>query len=101
MNRAYDETYDALLALAARLDAQRRMPDGSVDAHATAAMHAARFAASILRPRVPEAAPLPFAHSTERLLELTRVWREAALEDGEFAPTTPVLTLIEGEKGRT
>lgn len=53
--------YDELLEAATRLDMLRRLEGGSVDPHATAAMHAVRFAATILWPRHPEhpAARLP------------------------------------------
>lgn len=90
----YEKTYAQLLDIAARLDAARHMEDNGVDSHATAAMHAIRFAATILWPVVPGSAPPGFPHDSEHLLELISRWREAALELGEFAPARPVLRLV-------
>ncbi|KUM97364.1 hypothetical protein AQI95_41840 [Streptomyces yokosukanensis] len=97
MTRSYDETYRTLLALAADLDTRRRLEDDAVDAHATAAMHAVRFAAAILQPLVPGTAP-PYDHALDRLLKLTGSWTDAALERGDFVREAPPLTLIKGEK---
>jgi hypothetical protein len=67
----------------------RRLEGGGVDAHATAALHAVRFAATILWPTVPNTPPPGFRYDSERLLQLAAHWREAALELGEFAPPRP------------
>jgi hypothetical protein len=90
----YAEVYDELLGAAARLDMLRRLNDGSVDPHATAALHAVRLAATMLWPTVPGNPPPGFRHDSERLLHLAAKWREAALEPGEFAPPPPTLRLI-------
>lgn len=90
----YAKVYDELLAAAARLDVLRRLEGGGVDPHATAAMHALRFAATILWPTVPNTPPPGYRHDSERLLQLAANWREAALELGEFAPPPPVLRLV-------
>ncbi|MEV6781164.1 hypothetical protein [Streptomyces sp. NPDC051098] len=89
-----EKTYNELLDVAARLDRLRRMEGGTVEAHATAATHAVRFAATILSPTIPGTAQPGFADDTERLLQLAASWREAALELGEFAPPRPGLTLV-------
>ncbi|MCZ4098924.1 hypothetical protein G3I60_39640 [Streptomyces sp. SID13666] len=90
----YAKVYDELLAAAARLDMLRRLEGGSIDAHATAAMHGLRFAATILWPAVPNTPPPGYRHDSERLLQLAANWREAALELGEFAPPRPALRLV-------
>ncbi|MFI9240843.1 hypothetical protein [Streptomyces sp. NPDC053079] len=90
----YAKVYDELLGAAARLDMVRRLEGGNVDAHATAAMHAVRFAATILWPTVPNTPPPGYRHDSERLLKLAANWREAALELGEFAPERPALRLV-------
>ncbi|MFE3403331.1 hypothetical protein [Streptomyces anulatus] len=90
----YAKVYDELLGAAARLDMLRHLEGGGVDAHATAAMHAVRFAATILWPTVPNTSPPGYRHDSERLLQLTANWREAALELGEFAPERPALRLV-------
>ncbi len=93
----YAQVYDGLLEAAGRLEVLRRLePGGSVDAHATAAMHAVAFAATVLQPRVPGAAPHGFRHDAERLLELAATWREAAFDVGAFAPPRPTLRLVGG-----
>jgi hypothetical protein len=88
------KVYDELLGAAARLDMLRRLEGGGVDPHATAAMHALPFAATILWPAVPNTPPPGYRHDSERLLQLAANWREAALELGEFAPLPPVLRLV-------
>ncbi|MFE2278578.1 hypothetical protein ACFXAE_15285 [Streptomyces sp. NPDC059454] len=90
----YAKTYDTLLEAAARLDMLRRLEGGSVDPHATAAMNAVRFAATILWPAVPGVPPPGYRHDSEYLLQLAANWREAALELGEFAPQRPALRLV-------
>ncbi|MFE9813078.1 hypothetical protein [Streptomyces sp. NPDC005548] len=95
-NPGYGPAFDLLLELEERLGTLRHYGQG-VDPHATAALHAVRFAAAILQPVVPAAEPPSFPHSTERLLELMACWREAALEVGEFAPA-PALRLLSGGK---
>ncbi|GHI10318.1 hypothetical protein AQI88_41905 [Streptomyces cellostaticus] len=91
----YAKLYDELLGTVARLDKLRRLESGgSVDAHATAAMHAVAFAATILWPTIPNTPPPGFRHDSERLLHLAANWREAALEIGEFAPPRPALRLV-------
>ncbi|GHH25918.1 hypothetical protein [Streptomyces rubradiris] len=90
----YAKVYEELLGAAARLDMLRRLEGGAVDAHATAAMHAVRFAATILWPAVPGTPPPGYRHDSEHLLRLVETWREAALELGEFAPSRPALRLV-------
>ncbi|MGZ2362414.1 hypothetical protein LRE75_38165 [Streptomyces sp. 372A] len=87
--RSTTKVYDALLEAAGRLDMLRRLEGGSVDPHATVAMHAIRFAATILWPTVPGTLPPGYRHDSERLLQLAANWREAALELGEFVPSAP------------
>ncbi|MFB7896073.1 hypothetical protein ACFC1B_07060 [Streptomyces xiamenensis] len=96
-NPAFVPAYEVLLELEERLEALRHVGSG-VDPHATAAMHAIRFAAAILRPAVPGSGPPPFPDDTARLLELMDNWRDVALELGEFAPTRPALQLHLGGK---
>ncbi|MFJ4013963.1 hypothetical protein [Streptomyces sp. NPDC090026] len=90
----YEKVFSELIATAERLDRLRRLEGGGVDPHATAAMYALRFAATILWPTIPSAPPPGFRHDSERLLQLAAHWREAALELGEFAPTRPALRLV-------
>ncbi|MFJ3182417.1 hypothetical protein ACIPJN_29075 [Streptomyces sp. NPDC086796] len=92
----YKTLYEELLSIEDRLDRTRHLEGGAIEPHATAAMHAVRFAAAILRPAVPQAPPHGFPDSTERLLQLAANWREAALELGEFAPPAPTLRLLRG-----
>ncbi|GJF33647.1 hypothetical protein KNE206_63470 [Kitasatospora sp. NE20-6] len=105
-NPAYVPTYDMLLELEKHLDALRQAgPGNGVDPRGSAAMHAIRFAAAILRPVVPGTAAPPFTEDTARLLWLIANWRDAALDLGEFAPTAPTgpagptLRVIPGGKG--
>ncbi|MFF8913747.1 hypothetical protein ACF08M_10570 [Streptomyces sp. NPDC015032] len=72
----------------------RHLEAGGVDAHATAAMHAVRFAPTILWPAIPNTPPPGCRRDSERLLQLAANWREAALELGEFAPPPPALRLV-------
>lgn len=51
------KVYDELLDAATGLDMLRRLEGGSINAHATAAMHGLRFAATILWPTVPGTPP--------------------------------------------
>ncbi|MEU1216369.1 hypothetical protein ABZ424_28985 [Streptomyces sp. NPDC005790] len=90
----YEKVFNELLDVAARLDMLRRLEGGGVDPHATAAMHAIRFAATILWPAVPDVPPPGFRHDSEWLLQLAANWREAALELGEFTPARPTLRLV-------
>ncbi|HEX5569555.1 MAG TPA: hypothetical protein VFY14_21990 [Streptomyces sp.] len=90
----YGKVYAELLGAAARLDVLRHLEGGGVDPHATAAMHAVRFAATILCPNALNAPPPGFRHDSERMLQLAANWREAALELGEFAPPPPALRLV-------
>ncbi|PWI11669.1 hypothetical protein DIZ27_04960 [Streptomyces sp. NWU339] len=90
----YEKVFSDLITTAERLDMLRRLEGGGVDPHATAAMHALRFAATILWPTIPSAPPPGFRHDSERLLHLAAHWREAALELGEFAPARPTLRLV-------
>ncbi|MEW2123313.1 hypothetical protein ACIOEZ_19555 [Streptomyces sp. NPDC087866] len=91
--RAYGE----LLALTERLEALRQLGEDGVEAHTTAALHAVRFAATILWRTVPDVPPPAFRQDDERLLELAAHWREAALGIGEFAPQRPTLRLVEND----
>jgi hypothetical protein len=78
----YAKVFNELLGAADRLNMLRRLEGGSVDAHATAAMHAVRFAATILWPNVPNTPPPGYRHDSEGLLALftrcdsacSRVW---------------------------
>ncbi|MDQ0599639.1 hypothetical protein QF037_003984 [Streptomyces canus] len=88
------KVYTELLCTAAKLDTLRHLEGGYADAHVTAAMHAVRFAATILWPTVPHTPPPGYRHDSERLLDLIANWREAALEVGEFAPPRPTLRLV-------
>jgi hypothetical protein len=90
----YTKVYDQLLAAATRLDMLRRLEDGAVDSHATAAMHALRFAATILWPAVPGTPPPGFRHDSGHLLRLAASWCDAALEHGESASARPALRLV-------
>nr|WP_237526305.1 hypothetical protein [Streptomyces sp. SID4913] len=72
----------------------RQLGDDGVEAHTTAALHAVRFAATILWRTVPDVPPPAYQQDDERLLELAAHWREAALGLGEFAPQRPVLRLV-------
>ncbi|WP_327309072.1 hypothetical protein OG730_40940 [Streptomyces sp. NBC_01298] len=82
--REYERAYEELLALADRLDVLRHLQEG-VEPRAGAALHAVRFAASILRATDPDT-PVPgFRQDTGRLLALAANWREAVFEIGEFA----------------
>ncbi|MFB8084857.1 hypothetical protein EAO73_14065 [Streptomyces sp. col6] len=90
-------TYGELLALAERLEALRQLGEDGVEAHTTAALHAVRFAATILWRTVPDVPPPAFRQDDERLLELAAHWREAALGLGEFAPPRPTLRLVEND----
>lgn len=98
----YAGMYRGMLGAAARLDVLRRGEDHSVDPHATAAMHALRFAALMLYPAVPGAEPPDVPDDSARLLELLANWRDAVLQLGEFAPdapdhrAVPVLRLLPG-----
>ncbi|WP_328901088.1 hypothetical protein OHR86_15135 [Streptomyces sp. NBC_00441] len=91
--RAYGE----LLALAERLEALRQLGEDGVEAHTTAALHAVRFAATILWRTVPDVPEPDYRQDEERLLELAAHWREAALGLGEFAPRRPTLRLVEND----
>ncbi|MEU7032017.1 hypothetical protein AB0A60_35630 [Streptomyces sp. NPDC046275] len=90
----YEKVFSELIATAERIDMLRRLEGGGVDPHATAAMHALRFAATILWPTIPRTPPPGFRHDSERLLHLAAQWREAALELGEFTPARPTLRLV-------
>lgn len=92
--RAHAMMYAELLDTAARLDTLMRLEDGSVDPHVGAAMHAVRFAATIMWPTAPHMPPPGYRQDSEGLLELIANWREAALEIGEFAPERPTLRLV-------
>ena len=91
--RAHAMMYAELLDTAARLDTLMRLEDGSVDPHVGAAMHAVRFAATIMWPTAPHMPPPGYRQDSEGILELIANWREAALEIGEFAPS-PTLRLV-------
>ncbi|AKZ59547.1 hypothetical protein SAM23877_6502 [Streptomyces ambofaciens ATCC 23877] len=97
----YATVYDELIEAAARLDMLRRLEGNAVDAHATAAMHAVRFAATMLWPVAPEGTPQPgFRHDTAWQVQLIAKWREAALEIGPFEPERPVLRVVtDGQRG--
>ncbi|WP_406286128.1 hypothetical protein [Streptomyces sp. NBC_00209] len=90
-------TYGELLALAERLEALRQLGEDGVEAHTTAALHAVRFAATILWRTVPDVPEPDYRQDEERLLELAAHWREAALGLGEFAPRRPTLRLVEND----
>jgi hypothetical protein len=88
------KVYTELLCAAAKLDTLRTLQSGYADSHVTSAMHAVRFAATILWPTVPHMPRPGYRHDSERLLDLTAHWREAALGLGEFAPPDPDLRRI-------
>jgi hypothetical protein len=60
----------------------------------SAAMHAVRFAVTIMWPTAPHMPPPGYRQDSEGILELIAHWREAALEIGEFAPPPPTLRLV-------
>ncbi|MEW2632694.1 hypothetical protein AB0903_13805 [Streptomyces sp. NPDC048389] len=93
--RAHQRTkvYDELADLADRLQLLVRLPK-SVDAHVGSALHAVRFAVTMLWPTTPGSPPPGYRHDSEYLLTLAAQWREAALETGEFAPEPPPLRLV-------
>jgi hypothetical protein len=92
--QAYEEVFRELTALAERLDTLKHLESGGVDPRATAAMHALRFAATLLWPTVPHVPPPGYRFDSGYLLELAANWREAVLEIGEFAPARPALRLV-------
>ncbi|WP_256122884.1 hypothetical protein [Streptomyces sp. LUP47B] len=92
--REHAMMYAELLDTAARLDTLRRLEGSAVDPHVGAAMHAVRFAATIMWPTAPHMPPPGYRQDSEGILELIAHWREAALEIGEFAPPPPTLRLV-------
>ncbi|MEV7891715.1 hypothetical protein ACWD3I_38565 [Streptomyces sp. NPDC002817] len=95
--RGYAKMCTELLGTAARLDTLRRLEAEGVNRHASAAMHAVQFAATILWQTVPHTPPPGYRHDSAGLLGLIAHWREAALELGEFAPSQPTLRLVADE----
>ncbi|GGL72862.1 hypothetical protein GCM10010129_15730 [Streptomyces fumigatiscleroticus] len=97
----YVQVYDALLETAVVLESMLKggSDDTGVEPHAGAAMHAVRFAATVLFPTVAcqKPPPFPHAHDTQYMLELCANWRDAAMQVGEFAPE-PVLRVVHGER---
>lgn len=81
--------YNELLAAAARLDMPRRLDGGSIDAHATAAMHGLWFAATILWPIVPNTPPPGYRHDSERLLQLRRELARGSTGTRRVRPAAP------------
>ncbi|MGC9478815.1 hypothetical protein ACP4I1_32330 [Streptomyces sp. WG4] len=95
----YEKTYNELIEVAARLDMLRRLEGNAVDAHATAAMHAVRFAATILWPVAPEGTPPPgFPHDTAWQVQLIANWKDAALGIGDFEPDRLALRRLADEQ---
>ncbi|MFI1190721.1 hypothetical protein [Streptomyces californicus] len=90
----YARVLGELVATADRLDAVRFLEGRAINPYVASAMHAIRYAATILWHTVPDAPPLGFRHSDEHLLFLAGNWREAALGIGEFAPERPALRLV-------
>jgi hypothetical protein len=90
----YEKVFRELVAIAERLDTLKHVETGGVDPHVTAAMHALRFAATILWPTIPHVPPPGYRFDSGYLLELAANSREAALEIGEFAPARPALRLV-------
>lgn len=90
----YEKVFSDIVATAERLDTLKQLESGGVDPHLTSAMHALRFAATILWPTIPHVSPPGYRFGSEYLLELAGHWREAALEIGEFAPAPPALRLV-------
>ncbi|MEU1281209.1 hypothetical protein [Streptomyces sp. NPDC005805] len=90
------KVYDELVDLVPRLQLLMRLKNGA-DPHVGSAMHAVRFAVTMLWPTTPDSPPPGYRHDSEYLLGLAGQWREAALGLGEFAaePTpAPALRLV-------
>ncbi|WNO74204.1 MULTISPECIES: hypothetical protein [unclassified Streptomyces] len=85
--------YEELVDIATRLQLIVRLKNG-VDPHVGSALHAVRFAVTMLWPTLPESSPPGYRHDSEDLLALAAQWREAALEIGEFAVEPPALRLV-------
>ncbi|MFD7863013.1 hypothetical protein [Streptomyces sp. NPDC059783] len=90
----YERVLSDIIANAERLDILRRLETGGVDPHASSALYALRYAATILWPIVPSAPPPGYRHDNEHLLWLIGNWRDAALGLGEFAPDHPDLQIV-------
>ncbi|WP_246574266.1 hypothetical protein [Streptomyces genisteinicus] len=90
--RAYEELTD----IASRLQLLLRLEDRA-DAHVGSALHAVRFAVTMLWPRTPESPPPDCRHDSEYLHYLAGHWREAALEIGEFAVERPAALRLVGD----
>ncbi|WP_251073205.1 hypothetical protein [Streptomyces sp. ISL-43] len=90
----YEKAYNELLGAAARLHMLRRLEGVGLDSHATAAMHAIGFAATILWLNVPG----PRRPATGTTASPSPSWppnrREAALELGDYAPERPTMRLF-------
>ncbi|MFJ1752917.1 hypothetical protein [Kitasatospora sp. NPDC088134] len=104
---AYTPAYELLTAaenhLAALHHAHRVKYGHSAEPHAAAAMYALQYATLILQPAVPDTHEPAFLDNAERLLELMKNWRDAALGLGEFAPAAPdtalpALRLVPGRR---
>lgn len=91
--RQCTKVYGELADLADRLQLLVRRPN-CADAHVGSALHAVRFAVTMLWPTTPGSPPPGYRHDSEYLLGLAAHWREAALEIGEFAVEPPPLRLV-------
>ncbi|WP_406731788.1 hypothetical protein [Streptomyces sp. NBC_01794] len=87
------KVYDELVDIATRLQLLVRLKNG-VDPHVGSALHAVRFAVTMLCSPTPDSPPPGYRHDSEYLLGLAAQWREAALEIGEFAVEPPALRLV-------
>ncbi|MFF3291839.1 hypothetical protein [Streptomyces sp. NPDC003023] len=91
--RQCTQVYGELTDLADRLQLLVRLPK-SADAHVGSALHAVRFAVTMLWPTTPDSPPPGYRHDSAYLLESAAQWREAALEIGEFAVERPALRIV-------
>ncbi|MFE4613741.1 hypothetical protein ACFRK5_36175 [Streptomyces niveus] len=92
---AYEQTFQELLAVVARLDGLRRQGQGGLEPMANAAMYATSYAAwtlwHSLRPG-GVVAPI-FGDKGDKYLELAREWADVGCRDAAQAEAKAVKTL--------